>query len=656
MADIAHACSILALAVCLYAAAAFEISAHRNLPRLRASARNALIAAFLLFSLAMETMVYALLTDDFSIDLVARYSAESLSAPYKIAALYSSKEGSLMTWGWLISLMTVIVLLTPHPPPSRPLGILAAIQAFFLILITIVTNTFETNPAPPSGTGLNPLLQNPGMLLHPPLLFLGFSGLAVVFAFTIGALSNTAPSSEGILRMRRWALFAWCALGMGNIVGAWWAYTELDWGGYWAWDPVENAGLMPWLLSTALLHAIAIERKRGQLSQWRAALGGLTFTAALLSPFITHGGIESPLHGFADSPFPPYFLAAVLITGAATAAVLIHPRDRTNTHAATQFALLSREGAFRITLIGFSILTAIVLIGTIAPGVSDLFGKRAEIERDFFDRAAGPFLLFLVFFMGICPLLGWGRTSRAALRRNLTFPMALTAVAALTLVGIGLGRWYVLTALICGPPVFATLQEWLRGVRARHRLKGEGRLRAFPLLIWSNRPRYGGMIVHLGIVLITIGVIGSSFYDAETTATLEPGESLTFKGYTLTYEGLERRADPDKIITTARVRLAHSGHSLGTLSPQKNFWFSQGAFVGESAIRTRPAEDIFVGLSEYNRETGSATLRVLIHPLILWIWVGGGLVLGGAMIAFWPERKGLRNRAGHAKVRNTCSP
>lgn len=648
MADIARVCLILAFGVCVYATGALVIGARKASPRLLTSGRNGLIAAFVLFSLAMETMIYALLTDDFSIALVARHSSEHLSVPYKIAALYSGKEGSLMVWGWLISLMTAIVLLMRrHPSPAAPyaLGILAALQAFFLALITFVTDIFESVPPTPSGAGLNPLLQNVGMLLHPPLLFLGFAATAVVFAFTLGARFSGTPSSEGVLGMRRWALAAWGAMGLGNIIGAWWAYTELDWGGYWAWDPVENAGLMPWLLGTALLHAIAIERKRGHLSRWAVGLGGFTFVFALLSPFITHGGIESPLHGFADSPFPPYFLAAVLITAGATITAVMRGPDHSSPAIGSP-SLLSRERAFLLTIVGCGIVTAVVLIGTIAPGVSDLFGLRAEIERGFFDRAAGPFLLFLVFLMGICPLLGWGHTPRAAFRRNGILPLVLSAGAAVILGGLGGGPWYALAAFVCGLSVFAIFQEWLRGARARHRWKGESRIRAFPSLLWGNRPRYGGMIVHLGIVLITLGVIGSSFYDAETTVTLQPGESVRFEGYTLTFEGLERRTDEEKIITAARVSVHRGGRSLGTFAPQKNFWFSQGAFVGESAVRTGIAEDLFVGLTDYDRESGSAMLRVLVHPLILWIWVGGGVVLLGTAIALWPERRKLEQRRG----------
>ena len=516
MADLGYTTLILALVFAVYSAIASAVSVRNKSPELAASARNGIIAVFIFFTLALEIMLYALITNDFDIKLVALHSSEDMPFIYKLTALYSDKAGSLMFWGWLISVFAVVLTFQKRRAFNGIMryatGILSIILVFFLVLVTIGLDVFEESPTSVM-SGLGQTDQHTAMLIHPLLLFLGFAGFAIVFAFALGSLLSGHNSNDWTGAIRRWALFSWCTLGIANLVGAWWAWDVGNWGGYWAWDPVENAGLMPWLLATALVHSIAIQHKRGYLKPWTILLAVFTFVFTLLSPFITHGGLEeSPLHGFNNSPVPPYVLSFIIIILAGSAGAIAWRRQYLVNEAKPQ-SLISREGAFLFTNLILVLIVLFVFFGTIIPGLAeDLANREVAIERDFFDRTAGPTLLVLVFLMGICPLLGWRKSSSALFRHNAIFPFLASSIATMVILISGIGNWYALAALVCGFPLFTILQEWFRGTRTRHRTKGENHLLAFLLLIWRNRPRYGGFIVHIGIILITIGVIGSSLY------------------------------------------------------------------------------------------------------------------------------------------------
>jgi cytochrome c-type biogenesis protein CcmF len=518
MADIGQITLILALIFAICSAVASVAGTLKKNQLLAVFARNALTAVCVLYTFAIGIMLYALISNDFGMELVAKHSSKDLHLIYKIAALYSDKAGSLMFWGWLISMFALVLTFQKGQAFKnvirQAIGILSVILAFFLVLITLVVNVFSHSPVSlQDGLGLNPQLQNPGIVIHPPLLFLGFAGFAIVFAFTIGVLILGYKDKPWVNGVRRWALFSWCMLGLANLVGAWWAWDVGNWGGYWTWDPVENAGIMPWLLGTALMHSISIQRKKSYLKAWAVVLVILTFALTLLSPFITHGGLQkSPLHGFVSSPAPPYIMSFIIIVLLGSLSLLIIRRECLQDQEKPQ-SLVSREGTFLLANIVLGLIVLVILIGTVIPGIAEHLGDNTvSIERGFFDWSAGPALLLLVFLMGICPLLGWGKSTPGLLRRNATYPLVVSAIAALTLLISGIGSWYALTALVCGLPFFTIIQEWLRGTRARHKTKGENYLQAYLSLNWNDRPRYGGFIVHIGIILITIGVIGSSVY------------------------------------------------------------------------------------------------------------------------------------------------
>jgi len=481
------------------------------------------------------------------------------------------------------------------------------------------------------------------MLVHPPLLYLGFAGFAVVFALVMAALITRRPEMWQNSLIRRWTLFAWCALGIGNIVGMWWSYNELGWGGYWAWDPVENAGLMPWLLGTAFLHSMVMYRQRKCLQVWSFCLIIFTFVLTLLSPFITHGGIESPLHGFYGSPFPPYILAAMMVVTIGSLGLLFaHRRDLESEARPSSF--ISREGSFLLTNIIMVVLVFIILAGTVLPRVVEVLGGgKIALDRSFFDRTCGPIMLLLVLLMGVCPLLGWGKMAWNSARRNILYFLTVVVLVAAAILIPGVGNWYIAVVVLCSLPLFIIFREWYRGTRARHRSRGENCLRAFFFLINSNRTRYGGFLAHIGIVLIALGIIVSSFYSMESTVTLDIGESMRAGKYELSYRELIFKQDSVKASAVATISINKNGKTVGTMRPSYAYWFSHDNYFSEVAVRTTVAEDLFVSLvwTGFDPADKSATFRVLVNPLIAWIWVGGAFFIIGSAVAFSSKDKQL---------------
>jgi len=422
----------------------------------------------------------------------------------------------------------------------------------------------------------------------------------------------------------------------------WWSYNELGWGGYWAWDPVENAGLMPWLLGTAFLHSIAVKRRGNYLHAWSLLLIIFSFALTLFSPFVTHGGIESPLHGFYGSPFPPYILAAILVA-LISPLILISVRRKDSEREEKPASLISREGAFLLTNILLVVLVFIIFTGTVLPRVIEaLGGAKLALERSFFDRTCGPIMLVLVLLMGVCPLLGWGKSTWHSIRRNFLYTLLATIVIAIVILISGIGNWYAAAAIICGLPLFTICLEWYRGTRARHRTKKENHIRAFFSLLGSNRARYGGFLVHIGIILIALGVIASSFYNIEKTATLNIGESMNIGDYELTYNELVLKQDNLKVSAVASMSVSRNSRLAGIMHPSYDYWFSHENHFAEVAVRTTLAEDLFVSLvwTGYDPKDKLATFRVLVNPLIVWVWVGGGFfLLGGAVALSSPKKK-----------------
>jgi len=647
MADIGYIALLLALVASIYSAIAFIYGVRGNHRGLTDSARNSLLAVCGLLSISVAALIYALVTHDFQIEYVASYTSRDLSLTYLLSALWAGNDGSLLFWAWLLSLCAAVVVLQKRDIGKELMpyasSIIMVTQAFFLILLLFVSNPFyKLAFVPAQGMGLNPLLENPGMFFHPPILLVGYVGFTIPFAFAMAALLTRRLGDDWIIAIRRWTLMSWLFLGVGNLIGAWWAYVELGWGGYWAWDPVENASFMPWLVATAFLHSIMMQRRRRMLKVWNMVLIILTFSLTIFGTFLTRSGVLSSVHTFAESPLLGYlFLAFIGVTLFGSLGLLYYRSGELKGEAEME-SLVSRESTFllnNLLLVGAAFA---IFLGTIFPVISEAVrGVKISVGPPFFNQVNGPIFLAIILLTGICALIGWRRASIKNLVRNFLWPLVAALMLGIALFLLGIREWYALVAfLVCGFVLSTIVYEWFRGTRARHRMRAENYLKAFLGLIAANRPRYGGYIVHIAIILIAIGVVGSSFYNVEKEAALMPGESMTINDYTLTYDNLDRYETESKLVVTATLSVYNQGKLIGALIPEKYFHRTYEQPVTEVAIRSTLIEDLYVILIGWD-EDGTTAFKVLVNPLVSWIWIGGVVFVLGGLFAFWPERRKL---------------
>ncbi|HID87884.1 MAG TPA: heme lyase CcmF/NrfE family subunit [Anaerolineae bacterium] len=642
MTTIGYGALALALVISTYNAAAFILGARRGSPRLAGSAHKGVMATAVLVTLASAILIYLLLTRDFQVRYVYQHVSTYLPTIYALSAFWAGQEGSLLLWLWFLTLISWIVArggegwsqeLKPYA-----LAVLALCQAFFALLLVLASNPFATYPArPPEGLGLNPLLENFWMIIHPPVVFMGYAAYTVPFAFAIAALITGRLGDEWIRGIRRWNLFAWLFLGLGILLGGWWAYLELGWGGYWGWDPVENASLIPWLAGTALLHSAMTQGRRGIFRVWNMALISLTFVLCIFATFVTRSGILQSVHAFGQSAIGSCFLAFLAAILALSFGLTLHRRRELASQGELK-SLLSREAGLLLNNLLFGGLALAVLIGTVFPAVSEIvMGRQMALGPSFFERVSAPLALAIVLLIGICPLLGWRRTSSGRLVRNLLYPgiTALAVAGVIFLLGIK-EPFALLSFPVCAFVASSILREFLRGTRARHRSTGEHHLLALGRLIARNRSRYGGYLVHLSMVMITMGVVGSSLYQSEYQVALARGERVAVQDYALEYERFVGEATPAKHRFAILLGVYRDGRRIATLVPEKNFHWNVEQWVTEVAIRTSLKEDLYVILAGLS-EDGSATFQILINPLVVWLWIGGGLLLVGTMVAIWPS-------------------
>jgi cytochrome c-type biogenesis protein CcmF len=563
---------------------------------------------------------------------------------YRISALWAGNDGSLLFWAWLLSIFAVVAIFQKRNAGKELLpyaaSVAALVQSFFLILLLSVSNPFETLSFPPAdGMGLNPMLENPGMILHPPILLAGYVGFTIPFAFAIAALVTGRLGDQWLVAIRRWVLLPWLFLGIGNLIGAWWAYVELGWGGYWAWDPIENAGLMPWLMATAFLHSIMMQRRRGMLKVWNMILIILTFTLAIFGTFLTRSGILSSVHTFSESALGPFFLVFIGLTLIGSLGLLYYRKEALESEAEMD-SLVSRESTFLLNNLLLVSAAFAIFLGTIFPTISEVIrGVKITVGPPFFNQVNGPIFLAIILLAGICTLIGWRKASLKNLIRNFLVPLLVAITIVILLFILGRREWYAIIGFAISGFVLTTIfYEWFRGTRARHRMSAENYFKAFWNLIAVNRPRYGGYIVHIAIILITLGIIGSSAYDVEQEVVLLPGESMTIEKYTLTYENLDHFETESKAVVTASLSVYNYGELIGRVTPEKYFHRSYEQPVTEVAVRSTLAEDLYVILVGWD-EDGNTAFKVLINPMVNWIWIGGGVFLLGGLIALWPERQ-----------------
>ena len=605
--------------------------------------------------MAALVLLNAFRTRDFSFSYVADHSSRKLPFPYSFTAFWGGQEGSLLLWLLVLTgLGSAAVLLNRGLirqllPWTVP--VLGGVAAFFALVLTFVASPFTRQIAPADGSGLTPSLQNPYMMIHPPLLYLGYVGMTIPFAFAAGALLSGRADERWIVATRRWTLLAWTALGIGILLGAKWAYEEVGWGGYYGWDPVENAALMPWLASTAFLHSVMVQEKKNMLRVWNAVLVSLAFCLSLFGTFLTRSGVLSSIHSFAQSSIGPWFLGFIVVAAAFSTALIFWrlPLLRSRTRLES---LASREAAFlynNLLLVAFALT---VLWGVAFPLLSEAVrGERITVGPPYFDFFLRVFGLPLLLLMGIGPLVAWRRSSLRALGTSLLWPAAVAVVAGAGLIVLGAGSnlgglvAYTFSVFVLA----AIVLEFARGTRARKALGERTWFGAFSSLVGRNRRRYGGYVVHAAIVLLAVGVAGGA-YGATRVQHLKPGESMTIRGYRLHYIDTVVRKGPNDIEERARLAVTRGGQGVGTIMAGKNQYPAEGQVSNEVAIHTDwlRTQDLFVIGDQFNND-GSVVLKVLVNPLVPLVWLAGLVFLFGALIAMWPDAREQRRLARRAE-------
>ncbi|MBN2356175.1 heme lyase CcmF/NrfE family subunit [candidate division KSB1 bacterium] len=643
MANLGYQSLVIALVLSGYALVIYIAAGRKASAALLASAHRASYAVFFLVTLASAALLYALLSRDFQIQYVAHYTNRSLSWSYTLAAFWAGQDGSLLLWTWLLSIFAVIVIAgnRDRNPELLPVT-LAVIQFttfFFLYLTAFKTNPFVRTPfIPQDGTGLNPLLQNPEMIFHPPSLYVGFVAFTVPFAFAIAALVVRRFDEKWVKSIRRWTLFAWLFLTIGNILGMQWAYVELGWGGYWAWDPVENASLLPWLTGTAFLHSIIVQERKGMLKSWNLSLIVITFALTIFGTFVTRSGLISSVHAFGVSNLGPLFLL-FLGTVLIGSFFLIFYRRGLLRGKNQIGSWTSKESSFLVNNILFIALTIGVFIGTIFPTITELIrNEKITVGTDFFNRMAAPIGIAIFFLTGFCALLAWNKTSSRNMLRSLAVPITLVAVGVVLLVLSGVRAFLPVLALAVAIfAISATLLEFIRGAVVRKKTEQLGFFRALLSLALKNKRRYGGYIVHLGVLMFFLGIIGSSAFSLEKDATLKKGQVMELGGYRLIFEKLTTEMQIDRQIDKAIFNVFRGEKYITTLKPEKQL-YENFQPATEVAIRSTLKEDLYIILASYDLRTETATVSVLINPLMLWMWIGGGLMVLGTLLSISPQR------------------
>ena len=645
-ATIGHASVIAALLLAVWGIIAPVIGSRPGRERFYASTRAAIMGQFFLVTLASLSLIYGLVTTDFSIKYVAFNTTRATPIYYRVTGLWGALEGSLLLWEWILIIFSGLVawIYKERHRELMPwvLMIFSIVSAFFLVVLGFVSNPFESVfPVPADGRGLNPLLEDANMMTHPPLLYTGFVGLAVPYAFAMAALIRGKLDEAWIVTTRRWTLTAWFFLTMGNLVGAYWSYHVLGWGGYWAWDPVENAAFMPWLPATAFLHSVQVQERRRMLKVWNLSLIIIAFSLTIFGTFLTRSGILSSIHAFSSGPVGTVFLVFLAIVLLGSFGLLAYRADHLKGQPELD-SMVSRESAFLLNNVVLVSALFTIFLGTIFPLISEaVAGVQVSVGAPYFNSVTVPLFLLLVFLMGVGPMIAWRKASWNNLRRNFLWPSVASLLFALLLFGWNVRDFFPLLGFtLLAFVVLTILFDTALAVRARHRIAGEGIFSALATLARKNQRRYGGFIVHLGVVLITMGIAGSMGYSVEREATLRTGESLSLGRYHILFEGLRGSQQPTHFRVEGDFRVFNKGEDLGILSPALKFFPAQQSPVGRAVYRSNISDDLYLILSGFSElKENQATLKILVRPMVMWMWVGGLVIFLGTIVAVWPFRQ-----------------
>jgi len=665
IAGIGFGALVITFLVSLYGIGAAVYGARINDRRWVESARLAMLLTFPLITISALSLIYLLVTGRFEYEFVSSVTSRSMPVYLRITALWGGQSGSLVFWSWLLSAFASAVTLRKWDRDQEFLPWVIVVSlvtlAFFVSLNVFFENPFRSfwrlpsgditiamiRPqlaslfVPRDGRGLNPLLRHPGMIIHPPMLYLGFVSFVIPYAFAIAALITGRTDDRWIRITRRWSLVAWLFLSLGLILGGRWAYDVLGWGGYWGWDPVEIAAFMPWLTGTAFLHSVMIQEKRGMLKRWNMVLIILTYSLVIFGTFLTRSGVLSSVHAFAQSAIGPLFFAFIGLTLTTSLALLFKRWDDLKSEG-QMTSLLSREALFLLNNLLFMGILVVCFWGVIFPLISELVtGQKITVGPPFYERATAPLFAGLLFLMGIAPLAAWRYSTFKTLGRAVWKPFIISLIPPLIAFISGihqpaalLGFWLV--AFVAS----VTLYEFWRGTVARHNRSGE----SLPIALWHlagrNRRRYGGYIIHLGIVLMAIGIIGIEIFQTETQGTLAQGGQISLAEYTLTYKSLAVfDTDDGRNVARAAIGVDKNGEYVGDLYPRRDYYIDSQQPMTIPGVRSTWEDDLYVILVDWQPlSSQSATFKIYKNPLVNWLWLGGFIFILGTLVAAWPER------------------
>ena len=651
--DFGQFCMLFAFCLSCYAIVSSFLGGRLGNRRLVETAERAVMAVCGLVTLTVFSLWYQLLNDNFNLQFVAANSNRAMPWFYKFGALWGGQEGSLVFWCWILSLfsVTAVVLNLKKNRNLMPyvVGVISMVTTFFLLVNNFVANPFDmigvirpgspvaTPFTPMDGNGLSALLQYWAMVIHPPILYTGYVGFTIPFAFAVAALITRDLDEEWIRTTRRWMMVPWLFQGVGILLGAKWAYVVLGWGGYWGWDPVENASLMPWLAATAFLHSVIMQERKGMMKVWNMVLILSTFLLCIFGTFLTRSGIVSSVHSFAQSPIGPFFSSFLFLMISLSAYLLLTRLDALKSENRLD-SVVSRESSFLFNNLILLASMFAILWGTIFPIITEyLQNEKRTVSAPFYNKVNIPIGLFLLFLTGVGPLLAWRKTSTQSLKRNFTMPTLAAFITGAVFFAFGMRHFYSMVCLILCVFVMATiLAEFHRGANARRR-QGESYLEALWILTFRNTRRYGGYIVHIAMVFLFVGFAGAGF-NQDVQKEMGPGESLEIGSYSLTLEQVKNKDNANYASAVAVMKVYQNGKLIDTLLPERRFYKAREEPTTEVALRSSLKEDLYVVLSGFTPSTSRAVMHTFLNPLVSWIWIGGLVFMLGTVVCLIPDR------------------
>ncbi len=656
MSEFGNFCLLLAFCLCLYSLFAAILGAVQKQHRIVRSAERAALAACAAIALALASLVYLLVTSDFSVSHVASASNRDLPFYYKIAALWGAHDGSMLLWIFVTSIFSGFVIYQNRFRYRDMMPYVVAVLmfnlAFFLCLNLFTSNPFQQlvqvnadgtmqKFVPQDGRGLNPLLQYWAMVIHPPILYLGFIGFVVPFAFAFAALVTKQLGDSWIRTIRRWTLVPWMFLGAGLILGGKWAYVELGWGGYWGWDPVENSSLMPWLTGTAFLHSVIIQERKGMLKVWNVILITITYLLGIFGTFITRSGIVNSVHAFADSSLGPFFLCYMSTVFFVSMYLIIDRLPYLKSERPLD-SVLSRESAFLFNNLILLVACFAVFWGTMFPVLSEwVQGQKITVGPPFFNNVNIPIGLFLLFLTGVGPLFAWRKTSIESLKKAFIWPVVISAVSCIVLIAGGMRNFYAVVSFTLCVFVFVTIvREFYKGASVRAGNTGENFLAAITNLTLKNKRRYGGYIVHFGVVVIFVGLTGNAF-NKEIQKTVNRGEAIQIGRYTLRMVDYKEGDDPNYQYAIVKLEVDKDGKFLRSMTPEKRLYKAgDQASTTEVELHSTPREDLYVVFAGPANDGKGYEIHAFVNPLVFWVWFGALIMILGTLVTLLPDRKG----------------